>query len=85
MKTIKESKAENRLPENGTKVRIADKIDPPEECGGFLVHQRHLLARKPGAVGEYVGWVPGAGGDLWWIKHEDGSIGAYMFTEVNDL
>jgi len=83
--TIKECKEHRRLPENGTKVRISEQITPIDDCGGFLVHQRHLIARKPGAVGEYIGWVPGAGGDLWWIKHDDDSIGAYSFTEVNDL
>jgi hypothetical protein len=83
--TIAECKENMRLPEFGTKVRIADTIATNEECASFLVHNRHIEARKPGSVGTYHGYVPGAGGDVWWVLHEDNTVGAYEFTEVFDL
>ena len=84
METIAEYKAANRVPDKMILVKIADKIAPPNECQGFLVHQRHIDARKAGALGFYKGYVPGAGGDLWWIQHDDDTIGAYMHNEVFD-
>lgn len=51
---------------------------------GFFVKPHHIDARKPvGTPGKYNGIVPGGGGDLWWVLHEDGSIGAYCYlTEL---
>jgi hypothetical protein len=85
MKTVEEYKSHKRLPEHGIKVRIKEKIELNEDCGGFLVHQKHLDVRRPNEVGEYIGYVPGAGGDLWWIKHIDGTVGAYSTDELTDV
>ena len=82
---VTEAKAAKCLPTSGTLVRIVAKILPKSECGGFLVKEKHIEARKAGAVGIYKGWVAGAGGDLWWVEHNDSSVGAYMFNEVEDL
>lgn len=85
MKPIKKAKETMKLPSIGTKVRIKAKIAPKEECGGFLVNEKYIQARKPKTNGVYVGYVSGAGGDLWWIKHDDDSeIGCYDNTEVID-
>lgn len=70
------------LPEAGTRVVVANRNED-SHTGGFLVNPRHISARKPvGTNGVYKSWVPGAGGDLWWIEHEDGSVGAYAYTEL---
>jgi hypothetical protein len=50
---------------------------------GMLIAQKHLDARKPNAEGVIKGWVPGHGGDVWWVEHKDGSVGAYSFDEFN--
>jgi hypothetical protein len=84
MKPIAESKKTTTLPEHGTLVKIKSKRLPPEKCGGFFVKQKHIDARIPKENGEYVGWVAGGGGDLWWVKHDDGLIGCYLHTEVID-
>ena len=34
--------------------------------------------------GEYAGWVPGAGCDVWLIRHGE-EIAAYMCNEILDL
>jgi hypothetical protein len=50
---------------------------------GFLIKSRHLDCRKAGITGTVSGYVPGHGGDVWWVKHEDSEdIGAYCFTEL---
>ena len=48
---------------------------------GLIVSPTHLRARRIGACGEVVGWVPGHGGDVWWVEQDDGMIGAYCFDE----
>jgi hypothetical protein len=48
-----------------------------------LVKIGHLEARKAG-TGIYRGFAAGCGGDVWWIEHSDGSIGAYLADEVFD-
>ena len=49
--------------------------------GGLLVAPTHLRARGPGKIGKVNGYVPGHGGDVWWVEHDDGTIGAYCFNE----
>ena len=82
---IEAAKSKTQLPSNDTPVRIKSDIKPNEKCGGFLVQQEHIDCRRANENGLYVGWVPGAGGDVWWVKHQDGTIGAYMFTELTDV
>jgi hypothetical protein len=84
-KPIAQSHQDNVLPESGTRCRIKDVLEyTPEQCQGFLVGQRYIDARRPGEEATYRGWAAGAGGDVWWIEHRDGTVGAYMFTEIED-
>ena len=55
--------------------------------GGWTVHARHLDARREGAEGTVTGFVPGHGGDVWWVRHTDPitEFGAYSFTELEPL
>jgi hypothetical protein len=85
MKSIENCKSISCLPKEGMKVRIKEKIEVNENCRGFLVLPKHLDVRRPNEVGEYIGYVPGAGGDLWWIKHKDGTVGAYSTDELTDV
>ena len=48
---------------------------------GLWVTERHLNAMKL-AEGTVIGWVPGHGGDVWWVQHDDGSVGAYYYTDL---
>lgn len=50
---------------------------------GMSVHLRHLGARRTSTRGVTDGYVPGHGGEVWWVKHEDGSVGAYSYSELN--
>lgn len=48
---------------------------------GMTVNPNHTYCRRVGACGEVIGWVPGHGGDVWWVKQGVGEIGAYCFDE----
>lgn len=82
MKTIEEYKAQSMIPPNG--IPCQTEADIRISCAGFNVHEKHITARKSNALGMTSGIVPGAG-DLWWVTHDDGSIGAYMSDEVTDI
>lgn len=49
---------------------------------GMLVARAELDARRPNTPGVIVGMYPGHGGDLWAVRHEDGSVAAYMYSEL---
>jgi hypothetical protein len=84
MKPIKKAKKMRQLPEIGTELKTKSKIMSSKRCTGFCVKREYIDARKPNENGTYAGYVPGNGGDVWWVKHEDGSIGCYEYTEVID-
>ncbi len=53
---------------------------------GMCVAQKHLDARGRNKTGVIDGFVPGHGGDVYWIKHDsDHSIGAYTFEEFEPM
>ena len=52
---------------------------------GMLIQESYLDARRPGADGAVLGYVPGHGGDVWWVEHEDGTVAAYTFYEFGPL
>ena len=59
-----------------------------ESTLGMLVAERHLHGRKPNALGIITGYVPGHGGDCWWVRHAEGPssanpspVAAYTYTE----
>ena len=50
---------------------------------GMFVKPHHLDARMVGATGTATGYVPGHGGDVWWVDHDNNNqVGAYSFTEL---
>ena len=48
---------------------------------GMFVHQKHIYARRANTMGTLLQWVPGHGGDVWAVEHEDKSIATYCVTE----
>jgi len=53
-----------------------------ESTDGMLINCKHLDVRRPNATGRYIGWVPGHGGDVWWVEHDDGIVAAYSYNEI---
>ena len=49
---------------------------------GMLIAPKHLVVRAPDAEGVIKGFVPGHGGDVWWVEHENGDIAAYSVGEM---
>ena len=50
---------------------------------GMIIHQKHLRVRRKGITGTVTSYVPGHGGDVWFVKHDEADvIGAYVFTEL---
>ncbi len=70
--------------DNYKKVNLFVKVKRIEETTGYMVHPKHLTARKLSAIGVVMGYVPGHGGDVWFVQHSNASddIGAYTFTEL---
>lgn len=55
-----------------------------EDTTGMLIQPKYLAARRSGKRGTVKGFVAGHGGDVWWVEHEDGTVGAYCFTEFEE-
>ena len=67
--------------EEGVKVITHAHCSEAVGTTGMLVHQRHLKARRGNTKGTIQGWIPGHGGDVYWVAHEDKTVGAYCFAE----
>ena len=66
--------------ELGMRVKVTG---PLASTAGMMIKKPFLDARRVGAFGHIRGYVPGHGGDVWWVEHEDdGYVGAYLFTEI---
>lgn len=50
---------------------------------GMTIVPKHLDVRREGVTGTVQDYVPGHGGDVWFVRH-DGSdeVGAYVFYEM---
>ncbi len=67
-------------------VKVGLRVKTNKKLGntkGFLISRKNLDVRKPNKNGIVVGWVPGHGGDVWWVQHNDGTVGAYDFDEFS--
>lgn len=83
MKTIEDLFAEKSLKHLGQienrKVKTISELKPTT---GFLVHKKHIDARKPDIYGYIGGWVPGHGGDVQWVIQDKHKIGCYRNNEL---
>ncbi len=53
---------------------------------GMLVAYKNLDVRMQGVDGTVLNYVPGHGGDVWFMRHDhSGDIGAYAVTELAPL
>lgn len=63
---------------HGKRVRIV-KL---QETTGWFVNPEYLSVRKAGITGVVSDHVPGHGGDVWWIEHDNSTVvGAYGLEE----
>ena len=67
----------------GTRVRTADKLD---DARGMMVAPKYIECRRCGITGVVKGYVPGHGGDVWWVAHDGtADVGAYCYTEITPV
>ncbi len=62
----------------GTKIITSIALHPTT---GLMVKPKYLEARRPSTAGIIQGFVPGHGGDIYWVEHEDESIAVYGWME----
>lgn len=68
---------------NDVKPGMKVKVGKLRGTKGVLIHHKHLVVRRAGVTGTVTGYVPGHGGDVWWVKHDDSDdTGAYSLTEL---
>lgn len=70
---------------NNVKAGLHVKVVKLGDTMGMMIKPKHLDVRKVGVTGTITGYVPGHGGDVWWVRH-DGSddVGAYVFDELEE-
>ncbi len=52
---------------------------------GMFIKPEHLALRQVGTTGTILDYVPGHGGDVWWVRHdgnEGKDIAPYSFREL---
>jgi len=81
----------NKIKARETRVTIAAKFKKNATTGMF-VGERNMNARMPGVNGVVVDFVPGHGGDIWFVAHsmtQDNqsytNIGAYSSREFMEF
>lgn len=62
----------------GEVVQTADKLSSTD---GMLIAQKYLDQRQANAMGTLKSYVPGHGGDVWFVEHINGEIAAYAVNE----
>ena len=68
---------------NDVKIGMKVRISKLGETTGMLIKPRHLECRKLEVTGTVKGYVPGHGGDVWWVQHDNSEdVGAYCFDEM---
>jgi hypothetical protein len=56
--------------------------DKLESTFGMSVPQRNIDSRRPSMAGTIHGYVPGHGGDVYWVRHPGvEAVAPYCFTE----
>lgn len=65
----------------GMKIRTKKKLLARWRADTFFVKEKYLTTRKTDKKGIILGYVPGCGGDVWWVQHSKKIFAAYRFDE----
>ncbi len=52
---------------------------------GIFVKMKYLEARREGAEGQALFPISGHGGEVWWVRHDDETIAAYLENELRPV
>lgn len=62
------------------------KITKDEDTGGLFINPKYLDNRSVGKTGKVLGYVPGHGGDVWWVEHDgESGVAAYCYNEFEEI
>ncbi|MDD5696584.1 MAG: hypothetical protein PHO90_01245 [Candidatus Pacebacteria bacterium] len=64
----------------GLRVVIVSKLDDTKDLG---IAKEHLHVRRPDEEGVVESRASADGGYLWWVRHNDNTMGIYGFDEFN--
>lgn len=64
--------------QQGTKIKTHEKLNEPH---GMLLGANALENRAPSTVGSIMLPAPGHGGDVYFVKHDEGVVAAYCWDE----
>lgn len=66
--------------EEGTRIRTEQKIGT---TNGMVAMPSLTNNRRVDALGRIRGILPGHGGDVYWVTHDDGTVAPYAYEEFN--
>lgn len=49
---------------------------------GMIVPAYYKMNRRKRAIGSVTSAIPGHGGEVWFVKHQDGKVAPYSFDEL---
>lgn len=67
-------------PMSGTRVKTKGVLGSTD---GIFVTASFLANRRRSTLGRFTNFVPGHGGDVWLIAHDDGSVAPYSYRELH--
>jgi hypothetical protein len=53
-----------------------------KDTTGIYLNPIYIYARRPDRLGRVMSYVPGYGGDVWWVEHDDRSVAFYQSCEL---
>ena len=72
----------SQILKRGVRVRTVDCFEKNATMG-MIGGANLVAARKNGASGQVLDAVGGAGGDLYFVKHDDGAVAVYSYLEFD--
>jgi hypothetical protein len=70
------------LPSTGKAFRTKSELG---DVDTMFVKTKHCIHRAPDIIVTYKNWIPGGGGDLWWMVDANGNVAPYCFDELLEL
>jgi hypothetical protein len=68
---------------NAVKPDLRVRTGELESTTGMIIPSDFVTPRKAGITGTVIRVVPGHGGDVWFVKHDNThEVAAYCFTEL---
>ncbi|OHB20143.1 MAG: hypothetical protein A2854_05010 [Parcubacteria group bacterium RIFCSPHIGHO2_01_FULL_56_18] len=71
---------------NDVKPGLRVKTTELGDTRGMTIVEKHLKVREEGVTGTITRHVPGHGGDVWFVRHDNSeNVGAYSIDEMEPV